>query len=83
VQAVTKLAITIDLNELERLMKEYVAEELAGDQFLLQQMQLGHFLLWLTHRQRRKRQETTDEQTRTKQGAVDFTRGEQSSSASS
>jgi hypothetical protein len=47
----TKLAITINLKDLEQLMKQYVAEELASDRYLLEQMRLGHFLLWLTKRQ--------------------------------
>lgn len=47
----SKQAITINLDHLEQLMREYVAEECAGDSNLLRQMQLGHLLLWLTKRQ--------------------------------
>jgi hypothetical protein len=53
----TRLAIVCDLCLLEQLMKEYVDEELRGDEYVLDQMRLGHFLLWLTIRQR---QETTN-----------------------
>jgi hypothetical protein len=37
----TKLAIAINLNDLEELMKEYTDEEMAGDEFVLDQMRLG------------------------------------------
>jgi len=47
-----KQAIAINLKDLEQLLKQYVAAKLAGDEFLLQQMQLGHFLLWATKQQR-------------------------------
>lgn len=47
----SKLGIAIDLNALEELMAEYVDEELQGDAYLLDQMRLGHFILWLRKRQ--------------------------------
>lgn len=51
----TKLGIVIDLDDLKSLMDEYVAEELSDDHSdnLLRQMYLGHFLLWLTNKQRK------------------------------
>ncbi|HTG95778.1 MAG TPA: hypothetical protein VL866_24470 [Pyrinomonadaceae bacterium] len=56
-----KLAIVINLNQLEQLMKEYVAEEISGDEFVHEQLRLGHFLLWLYKR----RQEEMDVSSRT------------------
>jgi len=45
-----KLAIAINLNQLEELMRKYVAEEIPGDKFVNEQLRLGHFLLWLYKR---------------------------------
>lgn len=60
----SRLAIAINLRELEGLMREYVDEEWHGDKFLMEQMLLGHFLLWLTKRQETNQltKETTNEQ---------------------